>query len=236
MANRSPSHLTWKLSLSLLLLAVFWFNLLAASNWRVLMDPKEVGTLATELIAGGNQKYGIAGLDPHSPLVAIGAKTGDLISFERKSDRLRLLHVGETVAITLHTADGPRTSVIKAVRDPDFIANANVLAVFWFTQLTTTLFTLGLSLVIGLRLSDSPPMRGFAIALLADSAGFIPILPASAAQDWISLYLAPLVTGLAVMSFLYFSLTFPQTAPWFKKKSIKVLFFRWRQSSLAIFV
>lgn len=225
MANRSPSHFTWKLSLSLLVLVVLGFNLLAASNWRVLMDPKGAGTLATELIAAGNQKYEIAGLDPHSPLVAIGAKKGDLISFERKSDRLRLLHVGETVAITLHTADGPRASVIQAVLDPDFIANANVLAVFWLTQLASTLFTLGLSLVIGLRLSDSPPMRGFAIALLADSAGFIPVLPASATQDWISLYLAPLVTGVAVLSFLYFSLAFPQSAPWFKKKSIKVFFF-----------
>lgn len=224
MANRSHSHFTWKLSLTLLVLAVLGFTLVAAGNWRMLIDPKETGSLATDFITAGHQKYKIVGLGPHSPLAAIGAETGDLVSFERKSDRLRLLQVGEPVAITLHTADGPRSAVIKAVFDPDAIVNANVWAVFWFTALASTLFTLGLSLVIGLRLSESPPMRGFAIALLADSTGFIPVLPAGPIQDWISLYLAPLVTGVAVLSFLYFSLAFPQSAPWFKKKPVKALF------------
>lgn len=118
MAHRPPSHFAWKLSVSLLVLAVLAITLLAANNLRAMIAAKEAGTLGASFVTAGNQRYVIVEQDPHSPLADIGAKKGkaarDLVQMaqERQSLLQRQGFLEQELA-ALHLV------LSKAVQAPD---------------------------------------------------------------------------------------------------------------------
>jgi hypothetical protein len=223
--SKAHANAGWKIVLTLTGLVFLALTIVACCNWRAAIDPATAGTLGASFVPVSGSRYAIADMGPHSPLNTLGAKVGDEVVFQDTSDMRRVLRIGEAVPVTLKTSGSERAVTLHAVAMPELATDGGTLTAIYIVSLVITLFTWGLSMAIGLRLADSIPMRVFSLALLGLSTDFmIGALPPSPFAEWVVTYFAPVSYATNVTLFLYFSLSFPEQQPWFRKPWVRFAF------------
>jgi hypothetical protein len=222
MKSKTLANAGWKIVLTLTGLVFLAFTIAACCNWRAAIDPATAGTLGASFIPVSGSRYAIAEIAEYSPLKTLGAKVGDEVVFQDQSDMRRALRIGEAIPVTLKTSGVERAVTLSAVPAPELATDGATFTMIYIVGAIIALFTWGLSMAIGLRLSDSIPMRAFSLALLGLSTDFmIGALPASPLAEWVVTYFAPFSYATIVTLFLYFSLSFPEQQPWFRKPWVR---------------
>lgn len=198
----------WKWSIVVLVLISAAVNLWAMGNWRPALDPAAAGSLGVDLGPRDDlqrrviERFDAAG----SPVERAGAKVGDRVRFDRyaDTDSLRPLSTDEIVGFTLYDASGARHLVVQPMVDPVFEPVERLLS--WITGWAMRFIALGVALLLALRRSDSPAMRGLMLALLSLNAFGSYFLPGGAFHDLVAKNVLPLASVLWNVGFLYFAL------------------------------
>ncbi|MES2149509.1 MAG: hypothetical protein V4508_06915 [Pseudomonadota bacterium] len=96
----------------------------------------------------------------------------------------------------------------------------------FLSQLANVSISLVLALVIGMRRPDSLAMRAFALGLLIDSPDFFcsDFSPAGPLQVWLDQIFHPATITFYYLSFLYFTLSFPEDRQWIKLAAVRKAF------------
>ena len=188
-----PQWKVFVVSLALVFLALdFWA---IAYSERSLV-PSKSGRYGVEFgPVEGDLSYRLTKIAPESPLVALGAKVGDRVTFDRQADRSRRLGVGESIGLTILGKGEARHVVIEAI--PRQEIDAQVKAQYLLFMAIAVFSTL-LALLIGLRRPEITAVRALVITLLIFSADFFRLrLPLNAFSEFLATAGLPLVVFFA---------------------------------------
>jgi len=206
-SDKSAVSTAWKWSIVVLVLVSAAVNLWAMSNWRAALDPAVAGSLGVELGPRDDlQRRMINRFDEGSPVERAGAKVGDHVRFDRYADTdlLRPLRTDEEIGFTLYDASGARHLVVRSMVEPGFEPVERMLS--WITGWTMRFIVLGVALLLALRRSDSPAMRGLMLALLGINAFGSYFLPGGAFHDVVARNVLPAASLIWNVGFFYFAL------------------------------
>lgn len=206
-SGSSAASLAWKWGIVTAALVSALVNLWAMSNWRPALDPAVAGSLGVELGPRDDQQQRvIKRFDEGSPVERAGARVGDRVRFDRYADTdfLRPLGTDERIGFTLYNASGARHLDVQPMVDRGFEPVERFLS--WITGWAMRLLALGVVLVLALRRSDSPAMRGLMLALLGLNVFGSYFLPGGEIHDFVAANLIPVASVLSNVGFLHFAL------------------------------
>jgi hypothetical protein len=189
MAGFRLSTASWKwLICTLTAIAALLLVMDASRAFRALVLTQQQGTLGALLNdhiglhpeSQGTHQLQILQLDPGSPLLAYGARTGDTVQFDRVQDRWRRFDAGEAITLTLYQPGRMQHLTVKAVASAIPFAEA----FDYWARLALALPALLFSVLIGLKQGEHRSQRALAMALCAQNFTLymtINYLPAGAA-------------------------------------------------------
>lgn len=179
----------------------------ALSTWQRSLDPRIRGTLLARFDPAVQPDgwQSIVALDPGSPLRAAGASVGDTVRFRHRGEAwLRRFGTDERIDVELRSNGVARAITLQPVADPEFVP-AKVIPAYLSNWLSL-LFELLIGALLAHRRSDSPAIRGLAVALILSSALGWYALPAGAFREQGVVWLNPFLGDIGGTGALWFAL------------------------------
>ena len=197
----------WKMVLCAALLLLGSICVLAIANWQQLLSP---GIAAEVRFSTGNlvgARAKLKTIEPGSQMAMLGAKTGDMITYDNIGDGWRMpFATGDRVGLTIGEDSARRHVFIearpKAHLDPG-------TSVFYVLVLINSIVALTLAALIGWRRAASPSARLLALIVMIEASFANQFLPGGALTAFAYVVLAPCVGLVAFCGFFLFTCLFP---------------------------
>lgn len=205
------SVMQWRCVLVLLGLLVLAFDLWASAHWERSAIASKAGTLGISLGAPARSDFRpILAIADDSPLLALSAKPGDAVQFDRPGDALRVLSTDETVGLTLRAGLQTRHELVRPMSDPLIVSRPLLAKLSSATNWAQIYITLLLAMLIGWCRAESTAMRVFTLVLLNNSPGSCwDLLPAGPLQNAVVEFNAVSV-WVTYIAFAGFSMIYPE--------------------------
>ncbi len=226
MASPGVSVAVWRGTLLVVVAILAALQVWSLTNWRRFDAMPDSGTLAVSLgpVAGGGRRP-IEARDANSPLAAEGARSGELLLFDRNGDALRKLGTDESIGLTIVAGDQARHVFVTPVAKAPWDAATPFEGLAQIMMWPSTTITLAIGAMIGWRRGHTRAMRVLSLALMAGSVNFFySRLPGGAIQDWSGKLLWPCAYFVAFVGFPYFALSIPDRLPLLRNRIVRNAF------------
>jgi hypothetical protein len=205
--NISISARQWKIVLWAVLLLCTTLCATSLANWQQVLKPGTAATLRVDSDYPRGHDARIRSIEPDSPLVALGVKAGDVITFDERGDAWR-------IAFDAHAPVGMTIGTGGARRHVDVLPRAETsidrgTATGYVLIMANAVVALALAGLIGLRRASSPSARLLALVLLIETSFASQFMAGGALLVFARLFMAPLVAIVGYCGLFMFSCRFP---------------------------
>jgi len=225
MARRPLPAATWQALLFLLALACGSLQLWGDFYLYRAASPGEAGTLGVRLAPSDEGSWRIRRLDADSPLALAGARVGDHVVLDHRSDIWRALGTDETIGVTLVQGGASRHLALRPIPEPSAVQRPIAAKVIVWLGVAVSWLWLVLGVLLAWRLPEPGPVR--TLALVTVMASIIQVeqnLPNGAFSDNVMPFVTSLVPAITYGGFLFFCLTYPPTAPHWRWRGVRIVF------------